>query len=297
MFNENQQKLIVEFFANLGTEIGDPGSESYRKIKTDSKWFPDLDEMLPIVNEVLSENPEKIALLDDLLKAYNSTPYSADKSKSIIIRSLDTLSEKFEADNIPLIYTTSLMPDKDSVSNYIWPSLSSIKSFVDEDYGHLQLINVILDLRLAEVIEIKSFSILELDPRQLIVRVMVSYNKQPIFTGKHQVYRGKLKPDSTAKDFSCHNDGSIRYRGEIIEMREQLRLIARLFISQPNSIVTRDDIKDILFPDETGQNRKWAEMPKETVAKYVGALRKIFEGKSRKSLLVNQKDTGWIFKP
>ncbi len=295
MFNESQKKLIVEFFAKLGTEIeshDSKGNASYRKIEADSNWSPDLDEMLPIVNEILSENPEKIELLKPLIDFYNSTPYSLNKGRNSLTKSLNSLSERFEINRIPLVYTTTLMPKDKNYPPFVWNEIASVVSFQQEDYGHIDFIDALTWLKKDGIIAVKSFSILLLSPWSIVIKTVLEYKPKPTTTRSLVLVREDLHKEYSSGDFAFYNDGSVRYQGEIIEMRQQLNMLARMFIKGEKSIWNEDDVKDAV---STGDD--WASIQKPTVSKYVSALRQVLKKKSGKNHILNHRESGWVFNP
>lgn len=101
-----------------------------------------------------------------------------------------------------------------------------------------------------------------------------------------------LKIEISVGNLEAFNDGSIRYKGTTIEMRNQLKDLCRLFMGREGKLVTIDDIREELI-----QADKRKSTPNSTLAKYVSELRAILMGYFKRDVFVNQKEEGWFFKP
>lgn len=109
---------------------------------------------------------------------------------------------------------------------------------------------------------------------------------------KDLLYVKDLKPEIEIKDLAGYSDGTIRYKGEMIEMRGQIKELCRLFMDHPNRLLTRDDIKDNIVHADRRKST-----PKITIAKYVSELHKLLKIHFKKDVIFNQKQEGWYFKP
>lgn len=112
------------------------------------------------------------------------------------------------------------------------------------------------------------------------------------FTSNTKLYTEDATAQQEVNGLAVYSDGSIRYKGEPVEMRSQLKELCRLFIANPNRLVTLDDIREKLIAAS-----KREHTPFSTVAKYVSELRRILEVHFHKDVLLNQKEEGWYFKP
>lgn len=101
-----------------------------------------------------------------------------------------------------------------------------------------------------------------------------------------------LKPEIIIGKLVAYNDGSIRYGKDIIKMRNQIKDLCRLFIKNPNRLITIDDIKD----DIIAANKRNA-IAYSTIAKYVSELRNSLKIHFNNDVIFNQKEEGWYFKP
>src|SRR4030042_5166250 len=77
-----------------------------------------------------------------------------------------------------------------------------------------------------------------------------------------------LKSDILIGKLGAFNDGTIRYGGEIIDMRNQIKDLCRYFMERPNRLITYDDIKQNIINAD-----KRLDIPNSTIAKYVSELR------------------------
>lgn len=101
-----------------------------------------------------------------------------------------------------------------------------------------------------------------------------------------------LKVEVSVGDLEAFNDGSIRYKGTPIEMRNQLKDLCRLFMGRPNRLITIDEITEELI---RADKRKTTSHT--TISKYVSELRAILMSHFKREVFVNQKEEGWFFKP
>lgn len=101
-----------------------------------------------------------------------------------------------------------------------------------------------------------------------------------------------LKVEISVGDLKAFNDGSIRYKGASIEMRNQLKDLCRLFMGRQGRLVTIDDIREELIRADKRKTTSNA-----TISKYVSALRSSLEAHFEKDVIFNQKEEGWFFRP
>lgn len=101
-----------------------------------------------------------------------------------------------------------------------------------------------------------------------------------------------LKVELSAGYLEAFDDGSIRYKGTPIEMRNQLKDLCRLFMGKPNRLVTIDRITEELI---RADKRKTTSHT--TISKYVSELRAILMSHFKREVFINQKEEGWFFRP
>jgi len=117
--------------------------------------------------------------------------------------------------------------------------------------------------------------------------------KQQLLPRKDNLLLTKdLKADITIGKLSAYNDGTIRYGKNILEMRNQLKDLCRLFMRNPNRLLTIDDIKDEIVKADRRTLTSFA-----TIAKYVSELHNLLKIHFGKDVIFNQKEEGWYFKP
>lgn len=109
---------------------------------------------------------------------------------------------------------------------------------------------------------------------------------------KNLLYVKNLTPEIEIKGLGAYSDGTIRYKGEIIEMRNQLKDLCRLFMDHPNRLLTHEDIRDQIV---NADRRK--STPKTTIAKYVSELHNLLKIHFKKDVIFSQQQEGWYFKP
>ena len=105
-------------------------------------------------------------------------------------------------------------------------------------------------------------------------------------------FREELKPEILTGNLGAYSDGTIRYKKEIIKMRNQLKDLCRLFMNHPDRLLTIDDIRDTIIKAD-----KRILTPFTTIAKYVSELHNSLKIHFKKDVIFNQKEEGWYFKP
>ena len=87
---------------------------------------------------------------------------------------------------------------------------------------------------------------------------------------------------------SYWTDGSITFKDEDIILRAQLRDLLRLFISNPNKIMTFDDIKDTIIKSENRGKTK-----NSNISKYVNELESELKKYTNNIIIKNENETGY----
>lgn len=124
----------------------------------------------------ITEASAEIKKMDWVFREYNSTPYSLEKSRAIILVGLDKLSEKY--DTIPLVYTTLPYPSYVNYPSPIWREILSIHSFEKEDYGHIDFLNALSSLIKDGVIDLLFFNTIYANDRTLVLKAtVIEYKK------------------------------------------------------------------------------------------------------------------------
>jgi len=116
--------------------------------------------------------------------------------------------------------------------------------------------------------------------------------KQFIHRQDNLLYIKELKPEILTGNLGAYSDGTIRYKKEIIKMRNQLKDLCRLFMNHPDRLLTIDDIRDTIIKAD-----KRILTPFTTIAKYVSELHNSLKIHFKKDVIFNQKEEGWYFKP
>lgn len=178
MFNYGADKVREweNFLAKLGVE-------TFLTAINDSTLY----KILPQINETLTEEPAKIAGLRLVFSEYNSTPYSIEKSKEVVLQSIKKLMAKYSQREIPLVYTTLSLPTPSYFSSSVARELFGIKSFEKEDYGHLNFLEALLELMKEKAITIKSFDVLNANYELMVFKAVIEYRepvkeKSPLIT-------------------------------------------------------------------------------------------------------------------
>jgi len=98
----------------------------------------------------------------------------------------------------------------------------------------------------------------------------------------------ELRPEIAVGDLVAYSDGTIRYKNEIVDLRNQLKDLCRLFMRNQNRVLILEDIKNEIIP---APKRKTTS--NQTIAKYVSELRTSLKGCFQRDVLHNQKGEGW----
>ena len=102
----------------------------------------------------------------------------------------------------------------------------------------------------------------------------------------------QLKPEIEINGLSTYSDGTIRYEGSVIPMRDQLNDLCRMFMSRPNQLVLSDEIRDEIIRAERRERTRFS-----TIAKYVSELHSLLKECFGKDVIFNHKKEGWRFVP
>ena len=94
----------------------------------------------------------------------------------------------------------------------------------------------------------------------------------------------------TVGPLSYGEDGAIRYKGEIIKMRSQLRNLCVLFMEHHKKVVDYSTIKDEII-----SSKKRPHIEYTTIPKYVNALHVLLRKYFKKEVISNVKNEGYIF--
>lgn len=198
-FSESKKRAWLHFFEQLGIlekyegvfkrklneksswDLYSPDTSEKEQIEFNKKYLekhPPFNEVIPSVNGILSENSDKIKYFNSVFIDYNTfPPYSLGKSKDIIIKSIERLSEKYSKSEIPLVYTTLQLPSPVNFPSHIWRELYSNHSFDKEDCGNIDFIKGLLELKNDDLIAIYFFDILFFDDSKLVIKAVVHYKK------------------------------------------------------------------------------------------------------------------------
>lgn len=100
----------------------------------------------------------------------------------------------------------------------------------------------------------------------------------------------ELKSEITSGDLASYSDGTIRYKDTILNLRNQLKDLCRLFMRNPKRLLTPEDIKENII---SADKRKITS--NSTISKYVSELRNSLKVHFKKDVIFSQKEEGWHF--
>lgn len=105
-----------------------------------------------------------------------------------------------------------------------------------------------------------------------------------------RLFANELKPESQIGPLASYSDGTIRYNETILEMRNQLKDLCRIFLAHGKRLVTSDDIRDKIIHAD-----KRKTTPNSTIAKYISELHGILKTHFKKEVIFSQTGEGWHF--
>ena len=100
------------------------------------------------------------------------------------------------------------------------------------------------------------------------------------------------EPEAEAGNLAFFNDGTLRYKGEILKIRPQLKYLCKIFIENTNKLITLDTIKDEIIKADRRHTISYT-----TISKYVSELHNSLKIHFGKKVIFNHKEEGWHFKP
>lgn len=101
----------------------------------------------------------------------------------------------------------------------------------------------------------------------------------------------ETKAEIEIDKLASFNDGTIRYNGKIIQLRNQIKDLCRLFMEYSERVITIDDIKESIVRAD-----KRKTTPNSTISKYVSELHNALRIHFKKEVIFNQKEEGWYIK-
>ncbi len=116
-----------------------------------------ISHILNQINTALSLSPKALINVRNLLTVYCSTYYSLEKSKDLVLISVEKQAANYS--NVPLIYTSQCLPSAASYPSDTWRLLEAVSSFDKKDYGRINLIDSLLSLQQEGKLQILSFAI------------------------------------------------------------------------------------------------------------------------------------------
>ncbi|MEI6480435.1 MAG: hypothetical protein WCO12_02860 [bacterium] len=101
-----------------------------------------------------------------------------------------------------------------------------------------------------------------------------------------------LKPEIKLGNLIAYDDGTIRYKSTILNLRPQIKDLCRLFMNRHNQLVDSDCIKDEIIKATKRKSTSF-----DTISKYVSELHAELQIHFGKTVITNQPKDGWIFNP
>jgi len=101
-----------------------------------------------------------------------------------------------------------------------------------------------------------------------------------------------LEPEISVAGLSFFLDGTLKFRNGIIELPAEIRELCVLFMKHEGEILNEDDIKAVII-----HAKKRPFLGKKTISKYVSKLRSSLKVHFGKNVIINQRKSGWSFRP
>lgn len=239
----------------------------------------DLVDVASLSSNELSYEQQRGIVLKDMKENYQSEAFinmsDYPHPKVDIVRTLLSLEKEGVLRIKRFLWEYKKNPQNDSTDD------DNIKDFEDKDevYASVRLTqSVSKDIQHPLQVEIVGNSALTVTKE---IRKSIPKNKAA------NPYTGLLKQEGVAGQLAYYNDGTVRYKSDVLPMRAQLRDICILFIKNPRQLITSDDIYDTLEKP----------LSKTTIAKYVSELHKLLREKYGHEVITNDKNNGWMFNP
>ena len=113
-----------------------------------------------------------------------------------------------------------------------------------------------------------------------------------IYRASRNLFTQEIRPEIKIGGLATYSDGTIRFKGSVIPMRDQLNDLCRMFMSRPNQLVLYDEIRDEIIRAERRERTRFS-----TIAKYVSELHGLLKPYFGKDVIFNHKKEGWRFVP
>lgn len=113
-----------------------------------------------------------------------------------------------------------------------------------------------------------------------------------IYRTSYNLIAQQLNPEIEINGLATYSDGTIRFKGSVIPMRDQLNDLCRMFMSRPNQLVLSDEIRDEIIRANRRPMTRFS-----TIAKYVSELHSLLKPCFGKDVIFNHKKEGWRFVP
>ncbi len=115
---------------------------------------------------------------------------------------------------------------------------------------------------------------------------------QIIYRASGNLFTQEIRPEIEIGSLATYSDGTIRFKGLVIPMRDQINDLCRMFMSRPNQLVLCDEIMDEIIRAERRESTRLS-----TIAKYVSELHSLLKECFGKDVIFNHKKEGWRFVP
>ena len=112
------------------------------------------------------------------------------------------------------------------------------------------------------------------------------------YRASDNLFTQDIRPEIEIGGLATYSDGTIRFNGSVIPMRDQLNDLCRMFMSRPNQLVLSDEIREEIIRAERRERTRFS-----TIAKYVSELHGLLKPCFGKDIIFNHKKEGWRFVP
>ena len=252
----DKEREWFNYFIKIGT-IKDSSKQAEELKKEFNSYSPFngklMKNLLKETDFTITELPSEIKKMDWIFREYNSTPYSLEKSRSVILASLDRLSEKYET--IPLVYTTLPYPTSMYFPSDIWREILSTHSFDKEDFGHIDFLNALNSLIEDGVIGLLFFDTIYVDDKNLALKAtIIKYKRGHIKEEPSKIKQGLSFDDSK---------GIIRYGDKECEIpinTNQYFLCQKMFQEPFGKRIKEIEVLDLVDWDEDSKRSVYDAM-------------------------------------
>lgn len=221
-----------------------------------------------------------------VLQDHNSTSYSKEKSKELVLNAIKELSKSY--DLIPLVYTTLPLPSYVNFSSDVWRELFGTNSFKREDYGHIDIVSAIRQLVKEEIVQVIFFRIFDIRDDALTFKIELDLRRDKGVTKETLETQYPEKTEAFPQRGGFRSVGQfILYDSQRLDLQPQQRRIMEHFLNNPNICVPYGTLQNLAVSNK--------RVTIENLQRIINKVREEVKAKTGKDLFKVITNTGYIF--